>query len=194
MTNKDFAIKLASKLEDSGIKDACMNFMHEHPEMFVDTYSGDGKIMSISMSVTVVSAEDKIKTDPGFINVILDKDNVYSKHYKHNNVYWNDKRINVDEHYKLGRKKWLVDHPMGTDLENELSCNEIENWFCELPDEFTAIINGVVVNEHVNAEWLDNYIQSIDCKNGCVPYEEDGVIHLWVGGIGMEGKDIVIQK
>ena len=82
---------------------------------------------------------------------------------------------------------------MGTDLENEMSGEELSDWFCTLPDDFNVSIDGVVT-EHVNAEWLDNYTQSIDCKNGCVPYEEDGVVHLWVGGTGMEGKDIVIQR
>ena len=191
--HKDFAIKLADMLKDSGIKDACLNFMHKHPEMFSDTISSDGKIMSIGMSVAIVADEDEITTDPGFMTVTLGKDNDYSEHFEYNNQYWNNEKINADEHYKLGRKKWLVDHPMGTDLENEMSGEEISDWLCILPDEFNVNIDGVIT-EHVNAEWLDHYIQSVDCKNGCTPYEEDGVVHLWIGGTGMEGKDIVIQK
>lgn len=191
--HKDFVIKLASMLKDSGIKDTCLNFMREHPEMFNDTISGDSKVMSIVMSVAIVADADKIKDDPGFITVTLDKNNCYSEHFECNGKYWNNEKINDDEHYKLGRKKWLVDHPMGTNLENEMSGDEISDWFCTLPDDFNVVINGVM-NEHVNAEWLDHYIQSVDCKNGCTPYEEDGVVHLWVGGTGMEGKDIVIQR
>lgn len=191
--HKDFAIKLASMLKDSGIKDACLNFMHEHPEMFKDTSSGDSKIMNINMSVVIVADVDKIKADPGFIVIDVGSGNNYIEHFEYNSKYWNNKIICDDEHYKLGRKKWLVDHPMGTNLENEQSAEEISDWLCTLPDTFIAIIDGKV-HENVDSEGLNYYIQSVDCKNGCVPYEEDGVIHLWVGKTGMEGKDIVIQN
>ena len=191
--HKDFVIKLANMLKDSGIKDTCLNFIHEHPEMFDDTISGDKKVMSVIMSVAIVADKDKIATDQGFITITLDKDNYYSEHFKHNVKLWNNEKINADEHYKLGKKKWLVDHPMGTDLENEMSGEELSDWLCTLPDNFSVSIDGIVV-VNADTEWLGKYIQTIDHKNGCVPYEEDGIIHLWVGGTGMEGKDIVIQK
>lgn len=89
--HKDFAIKLASMLKDSGIKDTCLNFMHDHPEMFSDTISGNSKVMNINMSVAIVCKEDEIKADPGFIVIDVGSDNNYSEHYECNSKYWNHK-------------------------------------------------------------------------------------------------------
>lgn len=87
---KKFILDIRDRMFKSNIKDACMNFMRLHPEMFSDTLTGDRKVMSIAMSVAIVCEEDEIPTDPGFITIDVDKENNYSEHFETGARYWNN--------------------------------------------------------------------------------------------------------
>ena len=87
---KDFILDIRDRMFKSNIKDACMNFMRLHPEMFKDTVSGDGKVMSIDMSVVIVCKEEEIPMDPGFITITVSNNNTYSEHFETGRKYWNN--------------------------------------------------------------------------------------------------------
>ena len=87
---KDFILELRDRMFKSNIKDTCLNFMKGHPQMFSDTVTGNGKIMSIQMSVCIVCNEKDIATDPGFISIDIGRDN-YSEHFESGARYWNNK-------------------------------------------------------------------------------------------------------
>lgn len=87
---KKFVLDIRDRMFKSNIKDACMNFMRLHPEMFSDTMTNDGKVMSIVMSVAIVCKEEEISTDPGFITISVDKENNYSEHFETGARYWNN--------------------------------------------------------------------------------------------------------
>lgn len=86
---KQFILGIRDRMLRSNITESCLCFMKEHPYMFDDTASGDGKVMSINISVAIVCKEEEISTDPGFITINIDKENTYSEHFKTNRKYWN---------------------------------------------------------------------------------------------------------
>jgi hypothetical protein len=88
---KDFILDLRDRMITSNIKDACLNFMQGHPQMFNDTTNGDRKIMNIAMSVCIcVDDEKNIALDPGFITIDIGIKNGYSEHFGSGNRYWNN--------------------------------------------------------------------------------------------------------
>ena len=95
--NKDFILDIRDRMLTSNIKDACLNYMKTHPQMFSDAISGDNKVMSITLSVSMVCKEEEIPTDPGFITISVDKDNTYSEHFESHRKYWNNEEEESDE-------------------------------------------------------------------------------------------------
>ena len=95
--NKDFILDIRNRMLKSNIIESCLAFMRTHPQMFVDTVSGDGKVMSITMSVAIVCKEEEIPTEPGFITIAVDKENNYSEHFETGVQYWNNEPEEEDE-------------------------------------------------------------------------------------------------